>query len=316
MNTSSLNHRVQLVVILAGVSAAACASMFLSGGQTVDRDLSSHAVMSYRASSCVQLAGNRPLNAPQDLTWHLIREGRNPRLFERQSNGTGTLIENHWADSNGDHFFVRVQTNGWEYVIPGTPSLPAQRLVYIGVSTSNQNDIERPVGAPAVRCELASYGAAVARAATSPGATGTTVNATAAPVLVPSQPTAPPAAATPSPTAHATTSAEPVMGVSQVNQRISAIMGSDFTAGQHARAESGLLDLLVACGNTCGPAANATIWMNVGIVRGVGLHNQKRALDAFRLGLKQDRNAAPQTTYLDAPTLATFQKAYKELSHP
>ena len=37
--------------------------------------------------------------------------------------------------------------------------------------------------------------------------------------------------------------------------------------------------------------------------------------EAFKIGLKQDRSAAPQTSYLDAPTLATFQKAFRELGN-
>lgn len=315
MNSSSLSHRVQLMVASAGVSGLACASMFLSGGRIVDHDFSSSAVASYRATSCIQLANNSPVSAPQDLTWHLIREGGVVKLFERESRGNGTLIENHWTDANGDHFFVRVQKTGWEYVIPATPSVPTARLVYTGVSTTDLDDVERPVSVPTVRCELATYGTAstTAPAATQISPTGETVDSMGAQGPAPSQAGAPPAAAAQSPAAQAAAAAEPVMGATEANQRIAAIMGSDFTAGQFARAEHGLLDVLVACGNSCGPAVNATIWMHLGVVRGVGLHNQKKALEAFKIGLKQDRSAAPQTSCLDAPTLATFQKALREL---
>jgi hypothetical protein len=319
--------------------ALGCASMFLSGGQIVDHDLSSRAEASYRTTTCVQLANNSQFAGPPGVTWHLIREGNVYKLFERESTGRGTLIENRWTAADGEHFFVRVQSNGWEYVIARPPTAVAQRLVYVGVSTTKSGSIERPVGAPAVRCDLASTGVVTAatHAATPANAAGTPVNGLAATAPAPAavtqpmapqpmapqpmapQPMAPQpttAVARPQPTAVAASAADAGSGDPQARRQIAKIMSSDFNDQEYANAERGLMDTLIGCGNACSPAVNATIWMQLGVVRGVGLHNQKKALEAFRTGLKQDPQAEPQTSQLDAPTFATYQKARKELSKP
>jgi hypothetical protein len=109
-------------------------------------------------------------------------------------------------------------------------------------------------------------------------------------------------------------SAGPPLGDDEANRRIASVMGSDFETGAHARAEMALIELLMACANACRAAVNASIWMHIGVVRGVGLHNQKKALDAFVLGLRLDGNATPPVIYLDSATLASFQKARKQVS--
>jgi hypothetical protein len=319
-----------LLVPITGCLAIGCASWFITGGQLADHDLSSGALASYRATTCVQVSDNRPIEPPREVSWHLIRNDDGLKLFERGADGKGTLINNHWQAADGSHYFVRVQRSAWEYVLPLSPAAPALRLVYVGVSTSNESGQERPVGTPTVRCELAATGGgpSVAPAATAANATGENVNGTGAQGQPPSQPAATSAVASPSATSQTTGPAVPLTtskvtgptapgsGDPEATRQISAIMGSGFSAGEHTRAEHDLLEVLIACGNACSPAMNATIWMHVGIVRGVGLHNQKKAIEAFRIGLKLDRNAAPQTSYLDAPTLATYQKARKELGTP
>ena len=142
--------------LAAAVSSLACA-WFLSGGQMISHDLSSDAAESYRAAFRVQVANNARVEAPRDRSWHVIRKGVAPKLFEREADGTGILIHNHWTAADGDHFFVSADANGWEYVIPtiGSTDARATRLVYLGVTTSRQDGVERPAGTPAIRCILA-----------------------------------------------------------------------------------------------------------------------------------------------------------------
>ena len=87
----------------------------------------------------------------------MIRKGVAPKLFEREADGTGILIHNHWTAADGNHFFVSADANGWEYVIPtiGSTDARATRLVYLGVTTSRQDGVGRPAGTPAIRCILA-----------------------------------------------------------------------------------------------------------------------------------------------------------------
>ncbi len=89
-------------------------------------------------------------------------------------------------------------------------------------------------------------------------------------------------------------------------------MSGHFAAGRHAQAEQELIGAQLACSDSCTPQMMARIWMHVGVVRGVGLKKQATSLQAFKLGLNLDREAAPPALYMDAATQRSYMTARKE----
>jgi len=50
-------------------------------------------------------------------------------VFERESDGGGTLFELHWKDDKGDHFAAWF-IHAYEFIIPEDRTLPAEKYVY------------------------------------------------------------------------------------------------------------------------------------------------------------------------------------------
>jgi hypothetical protein len=134
-----------------------CANSFLKGGQMATQDHAQGARGSYRIAGCTKVADNSPVEAPAS-TYHLFDFEGKPALFERDAAGKGVVISNHWSDAAGDHYYVGVTSNGWEFVFPQGGG-NASRVVYNAVSTSqNPDGSVRPVSPPMARCELVSSG--------------------------------------------------------------------------------------------------------------------------------------------------------------
>lgn len=463
---------------LAALVLGGCA-MFLTGGKLVPYDMSQQAALHYRATSCTNATTQAPEAAPTE-TWHLLLANpAAPTLFERADTGSGTLIENHWVAADGDHFFYRLQTTGWEVVLPVNRAEPGQRLSYLDVGLTGEGATERPTSGLATRCVLSPYvlgpdgsflpPSAVASPPAPPspgfvvnpggyvasaswhgnawkairetgaevsflgfpevpaggplcvtgtlGATpdagtfamigmnlaeerGVTALRTVAPVgsgvvvhvtnpagspmrvqihgprgatdpedrwcapltefdrpvrlafasfntqcwteggrpyagqplqgvavVVPGGSIQPlsydfcvkllspdvPGAIPPD-----TASADPARSAGSRDadtivaaERILAVYDADR---QHAQAEAALLELVPSCQGLCSPEVVAGLWMRVGLVRGIGQKNQKKAIEAFKKGLEIYPLATPDVAALDAATLASYQKAKKELA--
>jgi hypothetical protein len=150
-----MTKRSSLHVLLLAVPVlftGACANAFIKGGKMATADHATGARAAYRVNTCTKLSDNSNVEAPK-LTWHLFEMEGKPALFERDEKGKGVVIQNHWADAAGEHYYVGVTSNGWEYVFPqgGAPS----RVIYQAVSvTQNADGSTRPVSAPMARCEL------------------------------------------------------------------------------------------------------------------------------------------------------------------
>ena len=110
----------------------------------------------YRIDRCIDLANNAPTEKPE-ATYHLVTRDGKTVLFERSSDGSGTVIDNHWTASDGEHYFVSIGMAdvGQEYVLPNEGRGPGQRLVYVALQKTKAADSTlRPASAPGVRCDL------------------------------------------------------------------------------------------------------------------------------------------------------------------
>jgi hypothetical protein len=127
--------RLALVVLLA---VCGCASMFLHGGELVGKGYQPQVLVNYKAEGVT----------PAGATYHLVRlEDGREAVFERSSDGSGTLVSNQWRENAEDHFFCWVGKNaGFEYVIPADRTQAGSRYVYpYGTFTSRvENGVEKP----------------------------------------------------------------------------------------------------------------------------------------------------------------------------
>lgn len=156
MSSNSTKKWISNLCALALLPAAGCASALVHGGKIVERDVSQGSAASYRVDKCVDLTNNSPAEKP-GTTYHVVQRDGKTVLFERGADGTGTLMENHWSASDGEHYFVWVGmiNVGYEIILPGREGGSAQRRSYIAVETSKSSDgTIRPTSQPGIRCDL------------------------------------------------------------------------------------------------------------------------------------------------------------------
>jgi hypothetical protein len=130
----------KLVVLLAVVFlATGCASAFMKGGSLVREGYQpKKVVVAYKAVGTV----------PPNVEYQFVETEKGMAIFERSSDGSGTLFETHWKDQQGDHYAGWVATShGFEFVVPVDRKKEAKRYVYPKgyYSLKTINDIERPV---------------------------------------------------------------------------------------------------------------------------------------------------------------------------
>lgn len=130
----------------------------MHGGKIVKQDLATKSQDNYRLESCKVVATGVKMETPE-ATYHLIKEEGQVSLFERGPDGTGTLIQNRWTGSDGDHYFGWVTgmgiAAGWEFVIPEDKSQSGKRLAFESVRYDKKSDGSiRPVSTPDYECRL------------------------------------------------------------------------------------------------------------------------------------------------------------------
>jgi hypothetical protein len=133
----------------AALLLSGCASMFLHGGRMADKGTpTAGALGSWDVQACKGTDG-RPFNAPSGIRYFLFQGKEGLELFEQSADGSGSIITNQWAGSDGTHFYSWVTSNGWEFIIPGAGQ-PGVRRVYVGTGTTDSH----PNGAWSVKCDL------------------------------------------------------------------------------------------------------------------------------------------------------------------
>ena len=126
-------------VVVGVLLASGCYSSPLKGGRVVFAGYKPPKVLvSYRAEGSVPSA-----------TKYLLVEGeRSEAILERDTDGSGTLFENHWSDTEGDHFAGWIaSSHGYEFVVPADRTKPARKYVYPGGTyrIRSINGVDRPV---------------------------------------------------------------------------------------------------------------------------------------------------------------------------
>jgi len=141
-----------MLIVLAGlVLFSGCASMVFHGGSFVSKndEYIKEYLVTYRAEGIV----------PEGSTYHLVRTDKGLAIFEQASDGSGALFENHWTDSDGDHYASWLyfpgggkSRHGYEFVVPKDRSQNALKYVYPWGTYVVQNivGVERPVPASPV----------------------------------------------------------------------------------------------------------------------------------------------------------------------
>jgi hypothetical protein len=143
------------------LGCASVQSSFLHGGTLAPAGYKvEKVIVAYRAEGTV----------PARMQYFLIETGEGLAIFEREEDGSGSLIQTHWQDKQGDHFAAWVSVPGipsagcltdlttlpsrkgrggpaYEFVVPIDRSKEAERFVYErGTYTIWELDgISRPV---------------------------------------------------------------------------------------------------------------------------------------------------------------------------
>jgi hypothetical protein len=114
-----------LCLAISMTACTAALSRLVHGGTVLPKGspLPNTVLVSYRAEG---------VNVPRDTAYYLVEGPQGLAILERNvKNGSGTLIEAHWQDQEGDHFAAAVpNAASFEYVVPIDRSKEAQRFVY------------------------------------------------------------------------------------------------------------------------------------------------------------------------------------------
>jgi len=158
MSRSTTVTRMLAVVIVLGAVSVAGAGFFLKGARKAKSD-PGDVIRRYSIQPCVMITDGSPAGVAATEYW-LIRDGGGIALFEREGTGDGAIIENHWTEDDGDHFFVWVKgSHGWEYVFPRDRNEDGVRLVYPKGTYKREKDdadVTRPISDPTAKCVLTS----------------------------------------------------------------------------------------------------------------------------------------------------------------
>ena len=133
-----------LSIGLASLLITGCASMFMKGGTLAPAGYTPVKILvSYRAEGTV----------PPDAKYLLVQTDKGEAIFEKSSDGSGTLFETFWKDAKGHHFAGWVATShGYEFVVPEDRTKPAKKFVYPKgfYSIETVDAIARPVPIPGI----------------------------------------------------------------------------------------------------------------------------------------------------------------------
>jgi len=130
--------KASCIVAVLAVGIAACASMFMKGGDLVDERYQPKKILvTYSAEG----------NVPAGVQYFLIETDKGPAIFERSQNGSGALFLTRWQDKDGDHYAGWVATShGYEYVIAKRTGIVKKYVYPKGYYSVKEVDgQERPV---------------------------------------------------------------------------------------------------------------------------------------------------------------------------
>jgi hypothetical protein len=151
-----LSSLLLTVALFSTAGSPVWAGFFLQGARKAKAD-PPDVIAKYDIEPCVMIADGSPAGAPGAEYW-LFEESGELMLFERSGSGDGAIIENHWKDEDGDHFFAWVRSShGWEYIIPENRTADAVRFVYVKGSYGGKNNEQGarvPSGEPTARCYM------------------------------------------------------------------------------------------------------------------------------------------------------------------
>lgn len=126
--------------------ASCAASRTIEGGTFLskgDRNIKEY-LIDYRAEGSI----------PEGVTYHLVKTEKGLAIYMQAKNETGTLFENHWKDSNGDHFSALIndmadakKIHAYEFVVPEDRMEMALWYVYPAgtYKMEEANGIKKPV---------------------------------------------------------------------------------------------------------------------------------------------------------------------------
>jgi hypothetical protein len=140
--------RISTAMGLCALATACTAAAYLNGARIVRAGQSANgAVATWDVGMCTDASG-APAGAPA-IRYHLLESATGPELYERGTDGSGSIVENKWTDERGTHFYQWVRRTGWEIIIT-EPGQPGVRNVYLNTRSTNG----RPDGAIGATCPL------------------------------------------------------------------------------------------------------------------------------------------------------------------
>ncbi len=119
----------------------------------VDETYQGKVTATFTAPRCHGVDGTSMPGA-DGVLYQLVDDVSGPALLERTSDGGGALITNQWKDETGQHFFVRVLRQGWQYSFPSAPAAQPMRLVYENVDTKWVGNAKQPKTPVTATCAL------------------------------------------------------------------------------------------------------------------------------------------------------------------
>jgi hypothetical protein len=136
--------RISGRVLICILVFSGCASMFMRGGELVSSDYKPQKILvMYKAEGTV----------PPGIEYLLVETEKGPAIFERSSDGSGTLFLTRWQDKQGDHYAGWVAgSHAYEFVIAKDKSRKGKRYVYPAgtYEVKEIKGMERPVPASKV----------------------------------------------------------------------------------------------------------------------------------------------------------------------
>jgi len=127
-----------IIMAIAGSLTVNGQSWLLDGGSFVKKKKAPQNILvKYEAEGIV----------PDGATYSLVLNKKGEVcVFERESDGGGTLFELHWKDEKGDHFAAWF-LHAYEFIIPEDRTKPAKKYVYVMDTYTEKyvDGIKRPV---------------------------------------------------------------------------------------------------------------------------------------------------------------------------
>ncbi|HOX43908.1 MAG TPA: hypothetical protein PK668_09920 [Myxococcota bacterium] len=143
---------------LAAIAATGCgADWFIVGAQVHKTGAPAQATAIYTGQPCENMKGTGTKAVKDGDQIYLDLGSTPPSLYGLDATGNGVRFSNHWADAEGDHFFMYVKASIAEhFVFPRDPALPAVHYSYESGDwlAKEEGGVLKPLGAPTWKCPL------------------------------------------------------------------------------------------------------------------------------------------------------------------